>query len=153
MFELVTVGSHRPWSLVGIGNPSFLPAARRSRRWFTHCVGLPMLDGEHLAERCVVVALAITADGTKKPVGLWDGSTENKTVVRVLPTSSRAAWPSTTGAGRLRRRQGAVGRRVRGVRRQGPHPALHPAYADIRIMPTPVVRPLVVAVDGSGKSA
>jgi transposase-like protein len=43
-----------------------------------------MLDGEHLAQRCVVVALAITADGTKKPVGVWDGSTENKTVVRAL---------------------------------------------------------------------
>jgi hypothetical protein len=43
-----------------------------------------MLDGEHLADRCVVVALAITADGTKVPVGLWDGSTENKTVVRAL---------------------------------------------------------------------
>ncbi len=43
-----------------------------------------MLDGEHMAERCVVVALVITADGTKKPVGLWDGSTENKTVVRAL---------------------------------------------------------------------
>ena len=43
-----------------------------------------MLDGEHIAERCVVVALAITADGTKKPVGLWDGSTENKTVVHSL---------------------------------------------------------------------
>src|SRR6478672_8715179 len=43
-----------------------------------------MVDGEHMAERCVVVALAITADGTKKPVGLWDGSTENKTVVRAL---------------------------------------------------------------------
>ena len=43
-----------------------------------------MVDGEHLAERCVVVALAITAEGTKKPVGLWDGSTENKTVVRAL---------------------------------------------------------------------
>jgi putative transposase len=43
-----------------------------------------MLDGEHLAERCVVVALAITADGTKVPVGLWDGSTENKTVVKAL---------------------------------------------------------------------
>src|SRR3954464_9528232 len=42
-----------------------------------------MLDGEHLAQRCVV-ALAITADGTKKPVGLWDGSTENKTVVCAL---------------------------------------------------------------------
>jgi len=43
-----------------------------------------LLDGEHMAERCVVAALAITADGTKKPVGLWDGSTENKTVVRSL---------------------------------------------------------------------
>jgi putative transposase len=43
-----------------------------------------MLDGEHLAERCVVVALAITADGTKLPVGLWEGSTENKTVVTAL---------------------------------------------------------------------
>jgi len=43
-----------------------------------------LLDGEHMAERCVVAALAITADGTKKPVGLWEGSTENKTVVRSL---------------------------------------------------------------------
>jgi putative transposase len=43
-----------------------------------------MLDGEHLAERCVVVALAILADGTKKPVGLWEGCTDNKTMVRAL---------------------------------------------------------------------
>lgn len=43
-----------------------------------------MLDGEHMADRCVVIALAITADGTKLPVGLWDGSTENTTVVRAL---------------------------------------------------------------------
>src|SRR5262245_21860339 len=43
-----------------------------------------MLDGEHMAERCVVVALAITADGMNVPVGLWDGSTDNKTVVRAL---------------------------------------------------------------------
>ena len=42
------------------------------------------VDGEYMAERCVVVALAITADGAKVPVGLWDGSTENKTVVRAL---------------------------------------------------------------------
>lgn len=41
-----------------------------------------MLDGEHMAERCMVAALAFTADGTKLPLGLWDGSTENKTVVR-----------------------------------------------------------------------
>ena len=37
-----------------------------------------------MAQRCVVVALAINADGTKKPVGLRDGSTENKTVVGSL---------------------------------------------------------------------
>ncbi len=43
-----------------------------------------MLDGEHLADTCVVVALAITADGRKLPVGLWDGASENKTVVRAL---------------------------------------------------------------------
>jgi len=43
-----------------------------------------MLDGEHLADTCVVVALAITADGRKLPVGLWDGATENKTVVKAL---------------------------------------------------------------------
>jgi transposase-like protein len=43
-----------------------------------------MVDGEHLAEHLAVVALAITADGTKVPVGLWEGSTENATVVRSL---------------------------------------------------------------------
>jgi putative transposase len=43
-----------------------------------------MIDGEHIAERCCVVALAITADGTKVPVGLWEGSTENKTVASHL---------------------------------------------------------------------
>jgi putative transposase len=45
-----------------------------------------MIDGEHIAEHCCVVALAITADGTKVPVGLWEGSTENKTVARHLLT-------------------------------------------------------------------
>lgn len=43
-----------------------------------------MLDGEHMAGRCVIVALGITADGSKLPVGLWDGATENKTVVRAM---------------------------------------------------------------------
>jgi hypothetical protein len=32
-----------------------------------------MVDGEHLGEHCCVVALAIAADGTKVPVGLWEG--------------------------------------------------------------------------------
>ncbi len=43
-----------------------------------------MLDGEHLADTCVIVALAITADGQKFPVGLWDGASENKTVVTAM---------------------------------------------------------------------
>jgi transposase-like protein len=43
-----------------------------------------MLDGEHMAGRCVIVALGITADGSKLPVGLWDGATENKTVVKSM---------------------------------------------------------------------
>jgi transposase-like protein len=43
-----------------------------------------MIDGEHISDHCCVVALAITADGTKVPVGLWEGSTENKTVVTHL---------------------------------------------------------------------
>jgi putative transposase len=43
-----------------------------------------MLDGEYMAGRCVIVALAITANGSKLPVGLWDGPTENKAVVRSM---------------------------------------------------------------------
>jgi len=43
-----------------------------------------MIDGEHVSDHCCVVALAITADGTKVPVGLWEGSTENKTVATHL---------------------------------------------------------------------
>ena len=43
-----------------------------------------MLDGEHMAGRCVIVGLGITADGRKLPVGLWDDATENKAVVRSM---------------------------------------------------------------------
>jgi putative transposase len=39
-----------------------------------------MLDGIELKGRCCVVALGITTEGVKVPLGLWDGSTENKTV-------------------------------------------------------------------------
>jgi transposase-like protein len=43
-----------------------------------------MIDGLDVAGSCVVVCLVITADGTKVPVGLWLGDTENKTVVTAL---------------------------------------------------------------------
>jgi putative transposase len=43
-----------------------------------------MIDGLDLDERCNVVALGITRDGTKVPLGLWEGSTENATVASAL---------------------------------------------------------------------
>lgn len=33
------------------------------------------LDGPELKGRCCIVALGITTDGVKVPLGLWDGST------------------------------------------------------------------------------
>jgi len=47
-------------------------------------VAAMMIDGIVFSEYCVVVALAITSDGTKVPVGLWEGDTENKIVVTGL---------------------------------------------------------------------
>lgn len=47
-------------------------------------VAAMMIDGVTFAEHCCVVALAICTDGTKVPVGLWLGDTENKTVVTHL---------------------------------------------------------------------
>jgi putative transposase len=43
-----------------------------------------MLDGIDLKERTHVVALGITTEGVKVPLGLWAGSTENATVATAL---------------------------------------------------------------------
>ena len=43
-----------------------------------------LLDGVHIGEHCVVVALGIGVDGTKHALGLWEGSTENATVCQSL---------------------------------------------------------------------
>ena len=43
-----------------------------------------MLDGMDIAERTHVVALGISTDGVKIPLGLWEGSTENASLVRLL---------------------------------------------------------------------
>jgi transposase-like protein len=43
-----------------------------------------MIDGIDLKGRCNVVALGITTEGVKIPLGLWDGSTENATVATHL---------------------------------------------------------------------
>jgi putative transposase len=43
-----------------------------------------MLDGLQIADRTHVVALGISTEGVKIPLGLWEGSTENATLVRAL---------------------------------------------------------------------
>ena len=43
-----------------------------------------MLDGIELKGRTNIVALGITTDGVKVPLGLWEGSTENATVATAL---------------------------------------------------------------------
>ena len=77
------------------------PRARRSRAGFVAAtetalaqllgadlsaldlVGL-MIDGVHFGEHCCVVALGIGLDGTKHPLSLVEGSTENATLVTEL---------------------------------------------------------------------
>jgi transposase-like protein len=43
-----------------------------------------MIDGVHFAEHCCVVAMGIGVDGTKHPLALAEGDTENATVVKDL---------------------------------------------------------------------
>lgn len=55
-----------------------------SRRLDDVRLAVMMLDGIEIAERTHVVALGITTDGVKIPLGLWEGSTENATLARTL---------------------------------------------------------------------
>ncbi|HEY8304836.1 MAG TPA: IS256 family transposase [Solirubrobacteraceae bacterium] len=55
-----------------------------SRRLEDVRLAVMMLDGLEIAERTHVVALGITTEGVKIPLGLWEGSTENATLARTL---------------------------------------------------------------------
>jgi putative transposase len=55
-----------------------------------------MVDGVKVAEHCCVVALGITGDGTKVPLGLAEGATENATVVSDLLVGLRERGLDTT---------------------------------------------------------
>jgi putative transposase len=55
-----------------------------SRRLDDVRLAVMMLDGLEIADRTHVVALGITTDGVKIPLGLWEGSTENATLARAL---------------------------------------------------------------------
>ena len=55
-----------------------------------------MIDGVHFGEHLCVVALGIGIDGTKHPLGLVEGSTENTTVVTDLLADLRERGLDTT---------------------------------------------------------
>ncbi len=55
-----------------------------------------MIDGVYFADHLCVVALGIDIDGTKHPLGLVEGSTENTTVVKTLLTGLRERGLDTT---------------------------------------------------------
>jgi transposase-like protein len=55
-----------------------------------------LVDGVRVAEHCCVVALGITIDGTKIPLGLAEGATENATVVCDLLAGLRDRSLDTT---------------------------------------------------------
>ena len=57
-----------------------------------------MIDGVHFGEHLCVVALGIGIDGTKHPLGLGEGSTENTGVVTDLLTGLRDRGLDTTRA-------------------------------------------------------
>jgi putative transposase len=75
-----------------------------------------MVDGIRVADHCCVVALGITIDGTKVPLGLTEGATENTTVVTDLLVGLRDRGLEVTrpilvvidGAKALRRAVGEV---------------------------------------------
>jgi len=95
-----------------------------------------MVDGVNFAEHCCVVALGIDIDGTKHPLALVEGSTENATLVRELCVGLRERGLDVTkpilavldGSKALRRAVLDVFDKPVIARCQ-----LH--YADLRIMP------------------
>jgi putative transposase len=69
---------------------TFIERTRRSlselmsRRLDDVRLAVMMIDGIELGERTNVVALGITTEGVKIPLGLWEGSTENAVVATAL---------------------------------------------------------------------
>jgi hypothetical protein len=96
-----------------------------------------MVDGVRVTDHCCVVALGVTIDGTKIPLALAEGATENTSVVTEVLTGLRDRGLDTTrpvlvvidGAKALRRGAGCV--------RPPRHPALPAAQAPQRHRPAP----------------
>ena len=96
-----------------------------------------MIDGVHFAESCCVVALGIDIEGTKHPLALVEGSTENATLVYRVAGGPAGAGPGRhpPDAGRDRRVQGAAQGGARRARSAG-HPTLPTAQDQKRERPS-----------------
>ena len=57
-----------------------------------------LIDGLHIGEHCIVVALGIDTTGAKHALGLWDGSTENVALCQSLLADLRAEGCALIGA-------------------------------------------------------
>jgi transposase-like protein len=55
-----------------------------------------LIDGVHIGEPCIVVALGIDRTGRKHALGLWDGSTENAAVCQSLLSDLQSRGLRTT---------------------------------------------------------
>ena len=96
------------------------------------------IDGVELAEHCVVVALGVDADGRKHPLGLWEGTTENKTVCSAL-LGNLIERGLHVEQPRLFVIDGGKAIRAAVVSTFGSYAVIHRCrehYADLRIMPT-----------------
>jgi transposase-like protein len=102
-----------------------------------------MIDGVHFAESCCIVALGIGIDGVKHPLALVEGSTENATLVTEVLVDLRERGLDVTrpmlvgldGSKALRK----------AVLEVLDHPVIQRCqlhYADLRIMPMPLLDPL-----------
>src|SRR3954466_14114853 len=102
-----------------------------------------MIDGVRFGAHTCIVALAISIDGTKVPLGLVEGSTENTTTVTELLVGlrDRGLDVAPPRPGRDRRRQGPRRSRQGGVRPSG-HPTLPAAQDPQRRRPAPRPRRL-----------
>jgi putative transposase len=91
-----------------------------SRRLDDVRLAVMMIDGIDLGERTNVVALGITTEGVKIPLGLWEGSTENAAVATVLLSDlvERGLDPSKGSSSSSTARK-------RCVRRSAPSSATH----------------------------
>jgi putative transposase len=123
---------------------AFIERTRRSlgelmsRRLDDVRLAVMMIDGIDLGERTNVVALGITTEGVKIPLGLWEGSTENASVATAL-LSDLVERGLDSEQGILfgdRRREGAPQGDPHRLRRR-PRPALCPAQGAQRARPPP----------------